>query len=74
MTYFQSSRHESPIIWSCKIHRLLLCRGVRLHQRIAQSAEAVKYTNCIAVDGKDSPNECPEYDSKPFDGLEIWKM
>ena len=37
---------------------------------IAQSSEAVEYTNCIAAEGWDhSPaNECPGYDIKPSDG------
>ena len=45
----------------------------------AQLAGAVEYTNCISVEEKDSPNECPEYDTKWSDGevqvmLELWGM
>ena len=35
---------------------------------IAQSAGAVKYTDCTFADGKDTPNECPGYDTKQSDG------
>ena len=28
---------------------------------------AEKYTNCIPVEGKDYPNECPGYDTKQSD-------
>ena len=35
---------------------------------LAQSAGAVKYTNCISAEGLDSPNECPGYDIKQSDG------
>ena len=46
---------------------------------LAQSAGAAEYTDCISVKGKDTPNECPQYDSKQFDGevpvmLELWEM
>ena len=30
----------------------------------AQLAGAVEYTDCISAEGKDSPNECPRYDTK----------
>ena len=33
---------------------------------MVQSAEAVKYTDSISVEGLDSPNVCPEYDTVEF--------
>ena len=30
---------------------------------MAQSAGAAEYTNCISVEGLDSPNESPGYDT-----------
>ena len=30
----------------------------------AQLAGAVEYTDCISVEGSDSPNECPGYHTK----------
>ena len=46
---------------------------------MAQSAGAAKYTDCISAEGYDSPNECPGYDTKQFDGEvpvtpELWGM
>ena len=46
---------------------------------LAQLAGAVEYTDCISAEGKDSPNKCPVYDTKPVDGeapvlLELWEM
>ena len=46
---------------------------------MVQSAGAVKYTGWISAEGKDSPNECPVFDSKQLDGevqvmLELWGM
>ena len=58
--------------WGYSIHRLYLCRGVRLlwrvswfltlsnqmvglQSRIAQSAGAVEYTDCISAEGKNTP-------------------
>ena len=46
---------------------------------IAQSAEAVEYTNCISAEGYDALNECPVYDTKQYDGevpvlLIFWLM
>ena len=35
---------------------------------LAQSAGAVKYTNCNSADEYDSPNECPNFDTKQSDG------
>ncbi len=42
-------------------------------------AKAAEYTDCISVDGLDSPSKCPGYDTKQFDGeasvmLELWGM
>ena len=31
---------------------------------IAQSDGAVKYTDSVSAEEKDSPNECPKYDTK----------
>ena len=42
--------------------------GFFSHQQIAQWAGAVEYTDCISVDGYDSPNEYPGYVTKQFDG------
>ena len=41
-----------PINWGCRIHRLHLCRGVRLPQRVAQSARAAEYTDYICEESK----------------------
>ena len=45
---------------------------------MAQLAGIVEYTDCISKEEKDSPNKCPGYDIKPFDGeapvLELWEM
>ena len=46
---------------------------------IAQSAGAVEYTDCISVEGQDSPNECSGYGTKQSDEevpvmLEPWGM
>ena len=35
---------------------------------LAQSAEAVEYTDCFSAEGEESPNECPGYDTKQSDG------
>ena len=45
--------------------------------RRAQSAGAREYTDCISAKGKDSPNNCPGYDTKQSDGevpglLKLW--
>ena len=34
---------------------------------LAQSAEAVEFTDCISAEGRDFPNECPAYDTKKSD-------
>ena len=46
---------------------------------VAQSAGAVKYTDCFSAEGLEPPNECPGYDTKQSDGevpamLELWGM
>ena len=46
---------------------------------MALSAGAVEYTDCITADMEDSPNGCPEYDTKQSDSetpvmLELWRM
>ena len=46
---------------------------------MAQLARSTDYTNCISVEEYDSPNKCPRYDTKQFDGeifvmLELWAM
>ena len=51
----------------------------KILQDMAQSPGAVEYTNCIAAEGLDSPNECPDYDTKESDGeapvmLQFWGM
>ena len=39
-----------------------------IHQKIAtnQSAGAVEYIDCFSAERRDSPNECPGYDTKQF--------
>ena len=59
--------------------RLLLCRGARLPQQVAQSAGAVEYSDWTFVEGYDSPNECPGYYSNQSDDkvpvmLELWRI
>ena len=46
---------------------------------LAESAGAAEYTDCVNAERQDSPNECPAYDTKQFDGkdpvmLELWGM
>ena len=46
---------------------------------MAQLARAAEYTDCISAEGQDSPNQCPESDTKQSDGkapvlLELWIM
>ena len=53
--------------------------SVYLAWLIAQSAEAVEYTDCISAERYDSLNECPGYDFKQSDVkapvmLELWEM
>ena len=49
-----------PVSWGCRIHRLYLCRGVRLLNvcPVAQSAGAVEYTDCNSEEEQDSSNKC----------------
>ena len=47
---------------------LRVCVGAHIHVCIAQSVGTVEYTNHISAEGKDSPNECPLYDTKQSDG------
>ena len=43
--------------------------SIDVHQKLlAQSAEAVEYSDCISTEEQNSPNECPKYDTKQFDG------
>ena len=47
--------------------------------RIALSAWAVKYTDCIFAEGQELPNECPDFETKQSDYKapvmqELWKM
>ena len=47
--------------------------------KVAQSAKAVEYTECISAEKKNSHNECPGYYTKQSDGevlvmLELWGM
>ena len=44
----------SPVGWSCRIHRLHLCRGVKTPTNeypVAHSAGAEEYTDCISAEG-----------------------
>ena len=34
---------------------------------MAQSVQAVEYTDCISAEEYDSPNECPRYDTRQSD-------
>ena len=50
-----------------------------LERKMAESAGAAEYTVCFSAKRYDSPNECPEYDTKQSDGeapviLELWEM
>ena len=52
---------------------------IPLKKGMAQSTGAAEYTDCISALGKDSPNECPNYDAKQSDDqvlvmLELWEM
>ena len=38
-----------------------------LHLHLGQSAGAAEYTDSISAKGKDSPNECPGYNTKKSD-------
>ena len=55
-----------PVDWVGCLQNL--CRRVRPHpQQVAQSAEAVEYTDYISADGEDSPNKCLGYDTEQSD-------
>ena len=46
---------------------------------LAQSAEAIKYTDCISTEEYDPTNEWPDYDIKQCGGeaavmLELWRI
>ena len=46
---------------------------------MTKSAWAAEYTSCISAKEKESPNECPRYDTNQSDGetpvmLEFWGM
>ena len=43
------------------------------NNKLAQSAGAVEYTDCFSAKVKDTPNECPNYDTKQSDG-EVFVM
>ena len=43
-----------------RIHRLHLCRRVRLRQRVAQSGEAIEYTDAPLQKGWTPLKECPD--------------
>ena len=36
---------------------------------VAQSVGSVEYTDCTSAEWLDTPNECPEYDTKQSDGV-----
>ena len=51
------------------------------YRNVAQSANAIEYTDCTSEEGQDPlpTNECPAYDTKQPDGevlvmLELWGM
>ena len=52
---------DQPLRVDSKGHSILS------HTCIAQTAEAVEYTNCITAKEYDSSNECPGYDTKQSD-------
>ena len=46
---------------------------------MAQSVGAVEYTDCISTEGQNSPDECPEYYTKQYDGnvslmQKVWRI
>ena len=50
-----------------------------IHRCTAYSAGVTEYTDWISVEGQDSPNECPAYDTKQSDDeasvmLEHWEF
>ena len=54
-------------------HKILDTKAITV-----QSTRAIEYTNCIPVEGYDSPNEYPRYDIKQPDGkapvmLKLWE-
>ena len=73
-------KHPSLLYQHLVYHFLSPDDGLSKPKRyIAQSAEAVEYTDCTSAEGQYSPNECPGYDTKQSDGevqvmLELWEM
>ena len=67
---------QPTLVCSCVgVHRISLY----ISNSVTQLTGAVEYTNCFSAEGLDSPNKCPEYDTKQFDGeipvmLEFWGM
>ena len=56
-----------------------ICTSGENHPETSQVAVAVEYTDCISAEGKDSPIEFPDYDTKQSNGkapvtLELWEM
>ena len=46
---------------------------------VAQSTGTAESTDCLTAEKKNSPNDCPEYDTKKSDGealvmIELWGM
>ena len=71
--YATRGTRESVISFQC-----IATSAAPSHQKRAQSAGAVEYTDWISAGeyGHPPPNECLDYDIKPFDGkapiLQLW--
>ena len=48
------------------LHKVKRFQAFLSYTNIAQLAGAGEYTDCISAKDKDSPNECPAYDTKQF--------
>ena len=74
------------IIWSIMLFLMFfyaVCIYIYIYiyitLKLAQSAGAIEYTECISAEILDSLNKCPGYDTKQSDGeapgmLELWVM
>ena len=50
------------------LYSLIIISSFLISYKLAHSAGAVEYTDCISAEGSDPPKECPRYDIKQSDG------
>ena len=65
-----SNYDNDPVGWDCWIHRLYLCRGVRLPQQVSsvRVGWGCRIHRLHHFRGVRLPNECSVYDTKHSDG------